>query len=53
MREFIDNPKEIDNLCMSVCSVQPPMAKYVALENKKNQKFLEDLQSLWYLKESE
>ncbi|MFA5240231.1 MAG: hypothetical protein WC476_11085 [Phycisphaerae bacterium] len=53
VREFIDNPKEIDNLCMSVCSGQPPLAKYVALENKKNRNFRKDLESLWYLQENE
>ncbi len=53
VREFIDNPKEIDNLCMSVCSGQPPLAKYVALENKKNRNFVENLQSLWYLQDKE
>lgn len=50
VREFIDNPKEIDNLCMSVCSRQPPLAKYVAFENKKNRKFVNNLQPLWYLR---
>lgn len=53
IREFIDNPKEIDNLCMSVCSGQPPLAKYVALENKKNRNFVKNLQSLWYLQDKE
>ncbi len=53
VREFIDNPKEIDNLCMSVCSGQPPLAKYVALENKKNRKFSSNLQPLWYLKDTD
>lgn len=51
VREFIDNPKEIDNLCMSVCSRQPPLAKYVAKENKKNKNFVKDLQPLWYLQD--
>ncbi|MDD5269771.1 MAG: hypothetical protein PHE80_01130 [Candidatus Omnitrophica bacterium] len=51
VREFIDNPKEIDNLCMSVCSRQPPMSKYVNLENGKNEKFQKNLKSLWYLGE--
>jgi len=49
IREFLDNPKEIDNLCMSVCRRQPPQAKYVNLENKKNKSFTEDLKPLWYL----
>jgi hypothetical protein len=51
VREFIDNPKEIDNLCMSVCSRQPPIAKYVNLENKKCKKCRKDLKPLWYLNE--
>lgn len=50
IREFIDNPKEIDNLCMSVCKFQPPVAKYVALENKKAKKCKDCLEPLWYLK---
>jgi len=49
IREFIDNPKEIDNLCMSVCNRQPPLAKYVNLENKKNNKYDKNLKPLWYL----
>lgn len=49
IREFIDNPKEIDNLCMSVCNRQPPIAKYVNLENKKCNKYIKNLPSLWYL----
>lgn len=49
VREFLDDPKEIDNLCMSVCSGQPPLAQYVALENKKGKKFKKDLKPLWYL----
>lgn len=53
VREFIDNPKEIDNLCMSVCSGQPPIAKYVNLENKKGKKFKKNLKSLWYLSSEE
>ena len=47
--EFIDNPKEIDNLCMSVCNGQPPLAKYVKLENKKDKKHNPKLKSLWYV----
>lgn len=51
VREFIDNPKEIDNLCMSVCNRQPPIAKYVNLENKKCKKCKRNLKPLWYLSE--
>jgi len=49
IREFIDNPKEIDNLCMSVCSGQPPTIKYTYRENGKHKKFEKNLKSLWYL----
>ena len=50
IREFIDSPKEIDNLCMSVCSRQPPKADYVNLENKKSKKYVKNLKPLWYIK---
>lgn len=49
IREFIDSPKEIDNLCMSVCNGQPPLAKYVGFENKKHKKYNPNLKSLWYI----
>ncbi|MHA1224253.1 MAG: hypothetical protein ACTSP3_13585 [Candidatus Heimdallarchaeaceae archaeon] len=49
IREFIDNPKEIDILCMSVCNRQPPMAKYTSKENKKHKKYVEKREPLWYL----
>ena len=49
IREFIDSPKEIDNLCMSVCNRQPPKAKYVNLENKKDKKHTSNLKPLWYM----
>jgi len=52
IREFIDNPKEIDNLCMSVCNGQPPLAKYVKFENKKDKKHNPKLKSLWYVIDS-
>lgn len=52
IREFIDNPKEIDNLCMSVCNRQPPMTLYTNKENKKNKKYAKNLKDLWYLEGS-
>jgi hypothetical protein len=52
MREFIDNPKEIDNLCMSVCNGQPSIAKYTNKENKKCKKYDPKLKLLWYLEDS-
>jgi len=49
IREFIDNPKEIDNLCMSVCNGQPPLTKYVNCENKKHKLYVKESPALWYL----
>lgn len=49
IREFIDNPKEIDNLTMSVAHGQPPAIKYVDKENKKSKKYINDLELLWYI----
>lgn len=49
IREFIDSPKEIDNISMSVASGQPPKAKYVKLENKKDKKHIKNLKPLWYM----
>ena len=49
IREFIDSPKEIDNLCMSVCNGQPPLTKYVNKENKKHKFFVKERSELWYL----
>jgi len=48
IREFIDSPKEIDNLCMSVCNGQPPKVQYTDKENKKNKKYEENHKLLWY-----
>ncbi len=49
IRQFLDSPKEIDNLCMSVCNGQPPAAKYVKFENGKDKSFKKELKPLWYL----
>lgn len=49
VRQMIDSPKEIDNMCMSICNRQPPQAKYTNKENKKHKKFEENLKPLWYL----
>lgn len=49
IREFIDNSKEIDNLCMSVCKGQPPKVQYTCKENKKNKKYEEKRDPLWYI----
>ncbi|ODS38276.1 MAG: hypothetical protein A7315_12705 [Candidatus Altiarchaeales archaeon WOR_SM1_79] len=50
IREFIDSPKEIDNLCMSVCRPQPPKTQYTSKENKKHKNYEKNLKPLWYLK---
>lgn len=49
IREFIDSPKEIDNMCMSVARFQPPKVQYTNKENKKHKKYQEDRKDLWYL----
>ena len=49
VREFIDSPKEIDNLCMSVAHRQPPIARYTEQENKKSKKYIKNRKPLWYL----
>ncbi len=49
VREFIDSAKEIDNMCMSVAHGQPPMSKYVSMENEKDKKHKIDLRALWYI----
>ncbi|MFH1505996.1 MAG: hypothetical protein ABIE94_03310 [archaeon] len=49
IREFIDSPKEIDNLCMSVANGQPPKIQYTFKENKKHAKYEEKREPLWYL----
>jgi hypothetical protein len=51
IREVIDAPKEIDNMCMSIANGQPPAAQYVKLENKKDKSFHKDLMPLWYFHE--
>ena len=48
IREFIDSPKEIDNMCMSVCNGQPPKVQYTDKENKKNKRYEENRKLLWY-----
>ncbi len=49
IRQFLDNTKEIDNLCMSVCKGQPPQAKYTFQDNKKNKKYNVNAKKQWYL----
>lgn len=53
VRTFLDSPKEIDNLCMSVCRGQPPKASYVDKENKKGKKYDKNYPPLWYLEKSD
>ncbi|MFH2068422.1 MAG: hypothetical protein ABII89_03040 [Candidatus Omnitrophota bacterium] len=49
IRQAIYGSKEIDNLCMSVCSRQPPLRKYVCAENRKDKKYDGKVRDLWYL----
>lgn len=49
VRQFICDWKEIDNLVMSVCKWQPPMAKYTSEDDLNNKKFNKDRKDLWYL----
>ncbi|MFW6028924.1 MAG: hypothetical protein ACOCRO_01580 [Halanaerobiales bacterium] len=49
VREFIDNTKEIDDLCMSVCRFRPPRVKYTCQDNKKHNGYNKNAQLLWYL----
>ena len=54
IRAFIDSPKEIDNLCMSVCKGQPPKASYVNEENKKSSKWtIKEPSPAWYVKKED
>jgi hypothetical protein len=53
VRQFIDSPREIDNLCMSVSNRQPPQVKYTKKENRKHKEFQENLPDLWYIEEGE
>jgi hypothetical protein len=49
IRQFIiDNTKEIDNLCMSICNGQTPKVTYTCKENKKHKKYIENRTKLWY-----
>ena len=52
VRQFIDSPREIDIMCMSVCRFQPPKAVYINKENKKSKKHTPNLKPLWYCEET-
>jgi len=49
VREVLDNPKEIDNLCMSIANGQPPLVRYTYRDNKKHKDYDKDFKPLWYL----
>jgi len=51
IREFIDSPKEIDNMCMSVCNGQPPKVQYTHKENKKHKNYDAKRGQLWYFED--
>ncbi len=52
IRQFLDNEREIDILCMSVCNRQPPKVKYTSNEDKNHPKYSTETDLLWYLKGS-
>ena len=49
VRQVLDDIREVDNVSMSIASGQPPLTKYTAKENKKSNKYTENLEPLWYL----
>ena len=52
IREVIHNPKEIDNLCMSIGHNQQPWVKYTNKENKNHKQYDANLKPLWYLEDN-
>lgn len=50
IRQAFDSPEGIDNLAMSVCTRQPPFAKYVDRENAKSREYDPTLKNLWYIR---
>jgi hypothetical protein len=53
VREFIDNPKEIEIMCVSAARGQPPLAKYTSRENMKSRSYSPNLLPLWYLSKND
>jgi hypothetical protein len=51
IRQMIDSPREIDNLCMSVCRKQPPAVKYTSKDDKNHENFQKKRKPFWYLEE--
>ena len=51
VRQAIATEKEIDNVCMSIASRQPPSPKYTSLDNKKHKNYKEERKPLWYFDE--
>jgi hypothetical protein len=49
IRQCVDSPEEIDNLCMSICRGRPPAVKYTAKENRKHSNYCKVRENLWYL----
>lgn len=49
VRQFLDSPREIDNLCMSVCNRQTPLVKYTKKEDENHKEFSNKNKYLWYL----
>jgi hypothetical protein len=53
VRQFIDSPKEIDNMCMSVANYNSPAVRYTRMEDKKHKKYQPNLKPLWYIDDFE
>lgn len=49
IRQFIDSPREMDIMCMSVARYQPPKVKYTSKDNKKHKDYTKNLPRRWYL----
>ncbi len=52
VRQFIDSPKEIDNMCMSVAKGNTPYVKYTKKEDRNHRDYHENLEPLWYIDKS-
>lgn len=50
VREFIDCPKEVEQMCFSAAKGQQPLVRYTNKENKKlPSKYEPNLKQLWYI----
>ena len=49
VRTFLDGPREIDQLCMSASSRQPPSPSYTRMDDKNRIEYKKNPPKLWYL----